>query len=101
MLEVFESFVLGKRGDEATCEDAVVRTAHHVAVIDGATTEPGHEIEGKAPGRFAMETLAAAIRRLAPDAGPVAAIGELSRALATALGEHGAEPGSLASARSC
>jgi hypothetical protein len=98
LLEVLESFVLGKRGDEATCEDAVVSTPHHVAVIDGATTEAGHEIEGKAPGRFTMETLSAAIRALAPDAEPAPAIGELSRALAAALREHGAEPGSLASA---
>jgi hypothetical protein len=67
-------------------------------VIDGATTEPGQEIEGKAPGRFAMETLAAAIRGLTPDGECVAAIGELSRALADALRAHGAEPGSLASA---
>ena len=99
MLEVVESFVCGKRGEEETCEDAaLVTTPHHVAVIDGATTEPGHEIEGRAPGRFAMETLAAAIRALAPDAERVAAIGGLSRALAGALRAHGAEPGSLASA---
>ena len=98
MLDVVESFVLGKQGVEARCEDAVVETPVHVAVIDGATTEPGHEIDGRSPGRFAMETVAAAIRGLDPDADAEQAIGELSTALAEGLTTHGVEPGMLASA---
>ena len=98
MLDVVESFVAGKHGDERTCEDAVVCTAHHAAVIDGATTEAGHEIEGRAPGRFAMEIVAAAIRALPADVDAPSAIRDLSAALARALGARGARLGELASA---
>lgn len=98
MLEVVESFVAGKYDDPARCEDAVVITPGHVAVIDGATTEPGHEIDGRAPGRFAMEVLAEAIRRLPADVGATQAIALLSGALAEALVRHGVAVGRLASA---
>ena len=98
MLEVIESFVAGKYGVEERCEDGVVCTPHYIALIDGATTERGNEIAGRAPGRFAMEVLAAAIRRLDPDADAVSAVRELSRATGEALAEHGTRPGALASA---
>jgi glycerophosphoryl diester phosphodiesterase len=71
---------------------------HHVAVIDGATTEAGHEIDGRAPGRFAMEVMREAIGHLDPDADAVSAIGALTSALAHALAAHGLRPGELASA---
>lgn len=98
MIEVLETFVAGKYGDPARCEDAVVTTAHHVAVIDGATTEPGHEIEGKAPGRFAMEVLRAAIERLDPDVDAADAVATMTNALARALTDLGLPLGRLASA---
>jgi hypothetical protein len=98
LLEVVESFVLGKQGVEARCEDAVVETPTHVAVIDGATTELGHEIDGRSAGRFAMETVAAAIRELDPGVAAEPAIGELSAALAKGLAERNLEPRMLASA---
>ncbi|MGH3082781.1 MAG: hypothetical protein ACRDNP_01755 [Gaiellaceae bacterium] len=98
MLELRESRVVGKRGDDSLCEDGLVSTAHHVAVIDGATTEAGHEIAGRSPGRFAMEAVAEAIRVLAPEADAVSGVGELSQALADALGREGVQPGELASA---
>jgi hypothetical protein len=98
LFNVLESFVAGKYGDPARCEDAVLLTPHHVAVIDGATTEAGHEIDGRAPGRFAMEVMREAIGHLDPDADAVSAIGELTSALAQALAAHGLRPGELASA---
>jgi hypothetical protein len=98
LFEVVESFVVGKQGIDAKCEDAVVLTPEHAAVIDGATTERGHEIAGRSAGRFAMETVATAIRELHPDAAAEQVIDELSRALAKALAEHGVKPGMLASA---
>jgi glycerophosphoryl diester phosphodiesterase len=98
LLEIRETLVVGKRADDALCEDGLVSTAQHVAVIDGATTEQGHEIAGRSPGRFAMEAVAEAIRGLAPDVDAVSAIGELSQALADALAREGVQPGELASA---
>jgi len=98
LLEVVESLVVGKHADEASCEDGIVATAQYVAVIDGATTEPGHELAGRSPGRFAMETLSDAIHALDPDADAESAVGELSQALADALARHGGRPGELASA---
>ena len=98
MLELVESFVAGKHGDEARCEDGVVCTPDHVAVIDGATTANEHPIQDRTPGRFAMETLAGTIRRLDPETDAVSAIRALSGALAEALAVHGARPGSVASA---
>jgi glycerophosphoryl diester phosphodiesterase len=98
LFNVVESFVAGKYGDPARCEDAVVLTPHHVAVIDGATTEAGHEIDGRAPGRFAMEVMREAIGHLDPDADAMSAISELTSALADALAAHGLRPGELASA---
>ena len=76
----------------------MVTTPSHVAVIDGATTEPGHEIDGLAPGRFAMEVVSAAIGKLDPGTDGPSAIRSLSRAVADALVERGVEPGKLASA---
>jgi hypothetical protein len=75
-----------------------VVTPHHVAVLDGATTEAGSEIDGRAPGRFAMEVLVDAIERLDPDVDAVAAVAGLTAALAGALAPHGVPPGLLASA---
>lgn len=98
MIEVLESFVAGKYADPARCEDEVVVTSHHVAVIDGATTEPGHEIDGRAPGRFAMEVLREAIQGLDPDVAGSQALQELTRALHSALAERGVPAGELASA---
>lgn len=98
MLEVAETFLAGKYGDPERCEDAIVRTPGHVAVIDGATTEPGHEIDGRAPGRFAMEIVVDGIRALDPDVDGPSAIRDLSHALTHALGKHGIAPGELASA---
>jgi hypothetical protein len=98
LLEIAETFVAGKVGDPERCEDAVVCTPAHVAVIDGATTEAGHEIDGRAPGRFAMEVLSGAIGAIDPQADGRSAVRALSRALAQALTERGVEPGELASA---
>lgn len=98
LLDVLESYVVGKYDDPARCEDAVVITPHHVAVIDGATVEPGHEIDGRAPGRFAMEVVREAIGELDPDAEAAGAIARLTEALARPLEERGVRPGHLASA---
>jgi hypothetical protein len=98
LLEILETFVMGKEGVEDRCEDAVVCTTEHVALIDGATTERGHEIATRSPGRFAMEALSAAIRELDRDADAASAIDQLSQALGEALDEQGVERGSFASA---
>jgi hypothetical protein len=98
MIDVLETFVLGKYGDPARCEDAVVTTAHHVAVLDGATTAAGLQIDGRAPGRLAMEVLREAITRLDPDIDATDAVAELTGSLARVLTDNGVAPGQWASA---
>lgn len=55
---VDEVFLMGKKDDNLeTCEDAYVLTENLVAVIDGCTALSDKTWNGKAPGRFAAETL--------------------------------------------
>ncbi len=61
-----EEFVEGKSTDRV-CEDLIVVTPNLAAVIDGATDETGATFDGKAGGHFAADTLAGAIRALAPN----------------------------------
>lgn len=50
------------------CEDAVVVTDHHAAVVDGATTPHAVGSSGRTTGRIARDAVTAAITTLAPDA---------------------------------
>lgn len=64
-------------------EDAIVITDDFVAVIDGATDLSGLEIDGMTPGRYAAQTVAAAIETLPRDIDGYGAFDSLSLALKT------------------
>jgi len=73
-------------------EDAVVITAAHIAVIDGATDIGDRRYQGMTPGRFAMETLRAALMVLPADIAADAAIDHLSHVLFAAASATGMRP---------
>ena len=79
-MEVVERFVLGKWADPARCEDAIVVTGGHAAVVDGATDITGRRYDGVSGGRWAMAACVAAIRALPAGIGADAAVEALTRA---------------------
>lgn len=67
VIEVVEHFVLGKGGrysPEQNCEDGIVVTDSHVAVIDGSTDPFGQGHGTTTPGRQAMIAIRRAVSRL-------------------------------------
>ncbi|MET8121654.1 hypothetical protein [Micromonospora sp. NPDC005291] len=63
-MEIVEQLVVGKYGDPEVCEDAIVVTAEHAAVIDGATDVSGRRYGSAAAGWWAMAACRDAVRRL-------------------------------------
>ncbi len=86
------SAVLGKHPDSRRCEDLLVVTASHAAVIDGATDKTGltylHEGTEVSSGRFAALVVANALRSLDPTLSPPAATAALSHALDAAVAQQ-------------
>lgn len=63
-LQLIEKFIKGKMNDQELCEDMYVFNDDFVAVIDGATNVWGTKINGKSPGRFAVEVIRTSIERI-------------------------------------
>jgi len=85
-MEIIESFVEGKSpAPEYQCEDILVVVPDFVAVIDGVTNNTGGTYNGRQPGRFAAETIAAGISNLPRTVDCFVAARELSACLQTAL----------------
>ena len=79
--ELLEASIIAK-DDAARCEDAVVLTDTHIAVIDGMTTTLGDGgDDGEPPGRIAARRLAAATLRLTADATAQEAVRAFTAAL--------------------
>ena len=57
-----ECFILGKSGDQKTCEDVIVCGKYFCAVIDGATSKSGFLYNGQTGGRLAAELIAQTIQ---------------------------------------
>jgi hypothetical protein len=85
VVDVVEQFVAGKLPDRRLCEDAIVVTAAHAAVIDGATDITGRRYDGRAGGRWAMEACRDAVRAFPPDIDAAAAAAALTGELAARL----------------
>jgi hypothetical protein len=88
-VDIVEQFVAGKAADPDLCEDAVVVTARHAAVVDGATDISGRTYDGVAGGRWAMAACQAAIEELPAGIDAFSAVAamtsELDRRLAPGL----------------
>ncbi len=63
-MRIIERYILGKRSDD-TCEDGIVTTVNHVAVIDGSTSKTSERVNsGMQNGRFAMQLVSDVISSL-------------------------------------
>ena len=82
-MQVVERFVAGKAGDPLLCEDAVVVTGGHAAIVDGATDITGRRygVPGVAGGRWAMLACVEAIEALPEDADAETATARLTAVL--------------------
>ncbi|MBM2614963.1 hypothetical protein JIG36_05240 [Actinoplanes sp. LDG1-06] len=85
-MEIVEQFVLGKTGDPQACEDAIVVTAAHAAVIDGATDLSGRTYAGRPGGWWAMAACRDAVLQLPPDADAHAAVEAMTSVLQARTG---------------
>lgn len=94
-MQVLEQFVAGK-GDPRLCEDAVVVTDAHAAVVDGATDVTGRRYDGVAGGRWAMRACVQAIEAFPGDIDARAAVATMTRGLAARV-----DAGLPAAARPC
>lgn len=83
-MRVVESLVAGKAGDPLRCEDALVVTAGHAAIVDGATDITGRRygVPEVAGGRWAMAACVDALRALPADADVTTATARLTSTLA-------------------
>ncbi|GAA3944156.1 hypothetical protein [Actinoplanes auranticolor] len=83
-MRVIESFVAGKAGNPSLCEDAVIVTQSHAAIVDGATdtTGQGYGVPAVPGGRWAMAACVEAITTLAEDADVETATRHLTSTLA-------------------
>ena len=64
MTEIIEQQLVGKKSQE-TCEDGIVVTTAHVAVIDGSTSKTAIRINpAESNGRYCMQLVGQAITRL-------------------------------------
>ncbi|MEV6349295.1 hypothetical protein [Actinoplanes sp. NPDC051851] len=93
-MEIVEQFVLGKYGDPELCEDAIVVTAEHAAVIDGATDVSGRRYGSAAGGWWAMAACCHVVRRLPRDVDAHTAVAAMTAELAARI-----DPGLIAAER--
>lgn len=80
--QIIESFVLGKEGKEALCEDLIVQTASYYAVIDGVTSKSDRLFDGKKGGRYGAECAAKAIVQLSGEETAEEAFSQIDRVFA-------------------
>lgn len=63
-MRIIEQLIVGKRDDE-TCEDGIVTTDSHIAVIDGSTSKTSERVNPKMQnGRFAMQLVSDVVSSL-------------------------------------
>jgi hypothetical protein len=84
-VEIVEQFVLGKAGNPQTCEDAIVVTAGHVAVIDGATDISGRNHDGRTGGWWAMAACRDAVQQLPYEVDAQTAVAAMTSVLAARI----------------
>lgn len=84
-MEVIESFIEGKFGDPARCEDVLVLGRDFIAAIDGVTSKACPLIAGRSGGRFAADVCARVVAGFAADITARQAIHAVTEALSHAL----------------
>lgn len=64
-MQIIETYIEGKLGDPALCEDALVVTDQLVAVVDGATDRSSPLVAGQTTGKLGADLVAQALGDLA------------------------------------
>ncbi len=107
-MKIIEQFIEGKSANPLTCEDTVVVTGNHIAVIDGATDisgkrylvdlsfEGGGEAVSTTSGKYASVTLAETIRGFDADVTPERMIELMSASLKDTFNPDGSSPKAVA-----
>lgn len=107
-MRIIEQFVEGKSANPLTCEDTIVVTDNHIAVIDGATdisgkrylvdlsSEGGGETVSATSGKYASITLAETIRNFDADVTPERMIELMSVSLEGTFNPDGSSPKAVA-----
>ncbi len=88
-MEVAESLVLGKSGNQELCEDAVVVNDRFAAVLDGATSQIDDNEGEMSSGKKAVNRLSAVLERIRGDVDVRECFRELNAALADIYHEEG------------
>jgi hypothetical protein len=79
LMRLVEKFIQSKTGNPETCEDGLVMTAHHIAVIDGATNKTGTFFGSLSPGRMATLLASEAIEAFDPSITATEAISAINK----------------------
>jgi glycerophosphoryl diester phosphodiesterase len=62
-MKIIEEFILGKKQDQALCEDNIVKTSDFIAIIDGATAQSDHTFDqGITTGKMASLLISRSIK---------------------------------------
>lgn len=77
-MKLIERFIQSKSPDPESCEDGVVVTGSHAAVIDGATNKSGVTFGSVSPGRMAMLLVSEAVESFGPEIAPEGALGRIN-----------------------
>lgn len=80
-MQIIEQFLAAKTGNENANEDCIVVSDHFIGLFDGATNRGGSLLDGKSLGRFAADTVAAALIDLPADITARAAMDSLTATL--------------------
>jgi hypothetical protein len=73
-MKLIERFIQSKSPEPESCEDGVVFTDRHAAVIDGATNKSGVTFGSISPGRIAMLLVSEAVGSFEPEITPEGAL---------------------------
>jgi glycerophosphoryl diester phosphodiesterase len=92
-MRVIEQFLCGKANNEDLNEDRIAVGENFIGLMDGATNRAGSMLAGRTLGRFAAETVAAALHDLPADIGAREAVDALSQALRARTEEVAAAEG--------
>ena len=66
-MNIHEQFIMGKRPDQALCEDGLFISDSFVAVLDGVTSKSSRRFNNSTGGRAAMECAAAVLKKASAD----------------------------------
>lgn len=86
-MRVVEYFCRGKSSQSA-CEDRLVMTGNHLAVIDGVSSKYAGKIDGESTGEIGARLAAEAIGRLPAEAGREEILAGLTEAFAAFYRDH-------------